>query len=128
MIYKRCSRCHKRIPTGTACECTRHRDYTPAEGIKKQYHTERWKQIRQIAMSRYAGIDVYALYKHGKILQADTVHHIEPTSDSPERFYDIDNLIPVSNASHKEIHRAYKTDEKEKMKDYLRESMRRFRK
>lgn len=127
MIYKRCSRCHKRIPAGTTCECARNREYTHAEGIKKQYHTERWKQIRRIVMSRYTGIDVYALYKHNRIVYADTVHHIDPTSENPNRFYDLSNLVPVSNDSHKEIHREYKTGEKKVMQEYLRDCMRKFR-
>lgn len=78
-------------------------------------------------MSRYAGIDVYALYKHNKIVYADTVHHIVPTSESPDCFYDLNNLVPVSNASHKEIHREYKTGEKKVMQEYLRDCVRKFR-
>lgn len=126
MIYKRCYKCHKRIPAGTTCECMKRREYAPAEGIKKQYHTDRWKELRKLIMSRYNGIDLYALYKYKEIVYADTVHHIEPTSEKPELFYADGNLIPVSDASHKEIHRLYKTSEKRDIQSFLHECLEKY--
>ena len=59
-------------------------------------------------MSRYGGIDQYALHKYGRILAADTVHHIVPAEEEPGLFWSPDNLIPVSRSSHDEIHTTYR--------------------
>ncbi|MBC6681328.1 HNH endonuclease [Zhenpiania hominis] len=121
MIYKRCVRCGKRIPSGTTCDCTK-REYNKPQGIKKQYHTQRWRRIRDYVINLYDGIDLYALYHEGKVQPADTVHHIIEAADSPSMFYHTDNLIPVSRDSHTEIHRRYKecdTKIKEELKAYL---------
>lgn len=72
-------------------------------------------------MWRNDGIDLYELYKYGGIAPADTVHHIEPTSEHQELFWTEDNLIPVSNKSHKEIHRLYKTEKKRETQDFLKD-------
>ena len=114
MIYKRCGRCGRRIPSGTACACYQRqqdkRIYKKAEGIKKEYHTQRWKELRAVALSRFDGLDVYLLYKYRRAAPADTAHHIEPASIRPELFYDLSNLLPVSRAGHVEIHERYKKE------------------
>lgn len=109
MIYKRCGQCGKRIPSGTTCEC-RKREYIGPRGIYKLYHTQRWQKLRAAVMSRYDGIDQWALRHHGRIEYAETVHHIIPTVDDETMFFRESNLIPVSRASHDEIHALYKTD------------------
>lgn len=127
VIYKRCARCGKRIPSGTTCSCyDKARDkrvYNKATGIKIEYHTQRWKDMRVYIMSLYNGIDIYMMYKHGKVMSADTVHHIERTADKPDLFYSDSNLIPVSDAAHREIHRRYKTEDttavQEELKQYI---------
>lgn len=109
MIYKRCPRCRKRIPTGTSCpDCKR--EYRAPEGTAKLYHTQRWRDLRDAVMARYDGLDQWALRRHGKIVYAETVHHITPTSEDGSLFFVMSNLIPVSRASHDEIHALYKTD------------------
>lgn len=115
MIYKRCGRCGKRIESGTTCQCYNRekRIYRPAEGIRKEYHSQRWKDLRTYVMSQYNGIDIYMLYKYGKVVPADTVHHIMPTCDSPGLFYSSDNLMPVSRQGHAEIHDRYKQENQE---------------
>lgn len=61
-------------------------------------------------MSKFSGIDQWALNKRGRVEPAETVHHIVPSVDDEELFYSQDNLIPVSRTSHDEIHALYKTD------------------
>lgn len=109
MIYKRCSLCGRRIPSGTECGC-RKREYNEPQGIYKLYHTQRWQKIRAAVISNYSGMDPWALKVHGRIECAETVHHIIPTVDDDTLFFSIKNLIPVSRASHDEIHAMYKTD------------------
>lgn len=129
MIYKRCGRCGKRIPTGTTCPCYSQdkRTYKKAEGIKVQYHSGRWRKTRDYVMHMYNGIDLYALHRYGRIVPADTVHHIEPTKDRPNLFYEISNLIPVSDSSHKEIHHRYKTEDMGKVMDELRSCLDKYK-
>ena len=112
MIYKRCGRCGKRIPSGTTCACLKRnsREYAKPVGIKKEYHTQRWKDLREYILVKYNGIDIYTLYKYGRIELADTVHHIEATRDRPDLFYSESNLIPVSRKGHEEIHARYKDE------------------
>lgn len=61
-------------------------------------------------LDKYNGIDIYTLYKHNKIVAADTVHHIELSQDRPDLFYSDTNLIPVSRTAHAEIHMRYEKD------------------
>lgn len=112
MIYKRCPRCGKRIPSGTQCpDCKR--EYSKPDGIYKLYHTKRWRDLRSYIMSRHNGVDLWALHRHGRIECAETVHHITPTTDDETMFFKAANLIPVSRSSHDEIHALYKTDKTE---------------
>ena len=66
MIYKRCSRCGSRVPAGTTCPCRKNniREYAKPTGIKKEYHTQRWKNLRQFVLNSYDGLDIYMMYKH----------------------------------------------------------------
>lgn len=131
MIYKRCARCGKRVPSGSTCSCykktLKDRVYAKAKGIKKEYHTQRWKDLREVVMSNYSGVDLYLLYRYGEVVPADTVHHIEPTNKRPDLFYAYDNLIPVSRQGHQWIHDRYKKESEEKVGEELREYQRRFR-
>ena len=134
MIYKRCPRCWKRIPSGTTCECyskyKEKRIYAPATGLKLLYHTTQWEKVRAYVMAQYNGIDLYAWYARHRIVPASTVHHITPAKEVGEAgFYEVENLLPVSDASHKEIHRAYRESEQAKkaMQDVLREAKRAWR-
>lgn len=121
MIYKRCGRCGKRILSGTTCECYKKykRSYKKPEGIKIEYHKDKWRRLRAAVISKYDGLDIFALYYLKRIEPADTVHHIEITSDRPDLFYRFDNLIPVGRHSHDIIHELYKKD-KEGTQNLLR--------
>jgi 5-methylcytosine-specific restriction protein A len=131
MIYKRCIRCGKRVEAGKTCECyTKYakqpKGYSKSVGNRAVYHTQRWGKLRAYVMSQHDGLDLYAWYVHDKIVLADTVHHIITVADDKDLSYSASNLIPVSDASHKEIHRAYKMgeDRKSEMQEILREAIR----
>lgn len=120
-IYKRCGRCGKRIESGTKCECKR--TYSKPVGIKNIYHSGDWRKVRNNIINKYNGVDIYAWMEHKKFETANTVHHIIPLKEDPNKKYDEDNLLPVSDASHKEIERKYKTEKKEmitKLQDMLK--------
>lgn len=110
MIYKRCSRCGKRIPAGEKCNCiktTHKREYISATGIKKNYHLNRWVKLRDSLLSLYSYTDQWALL-HGEMKPAEIIHHIIPAEEDPALFWSPDNLIPVSRASHDAIHELYR--------------------
>lgn len=123
MIYRQCGRCGRRIPSGTKCPCYSkdRRSYAKPSGIRKDYHTQRWKNLRQYVMTKYNGLDIYQLYKYHRAVPADTAHHIQPAAEKPERFYSDQNLIPVSRQSHEEIHNRYKH---ERQADVIKELQR----
>ena len=120
MIYKRCSRCGSRVPAGTTCPCRKNniREYAKPTGVKKEYHTQRWKNLRQFVLNSYDGLDIYMMYKHNRIVAADTVHHIELSQDRPDLFYSDSNLIPVSRAGHKEVHARYEREGKTVVQEF----------
>ena len=115
MIYKRCPHCKKRVPAGEKCGCGYKREYAPPEKTRRLYHSARWQKIRETVMGFYSGIDPYA-QKHGRIEYAFTVHHIVPAKEDPDRFWHLDNLIPLSRASHDEVHGRYRASDEEKRK------------
>lgn len=76
----------------------------------------------------YNSIDLWALYHHKRFATANTVHHIIPVKDDDSRKMDIDNLIPVSRDSHREIETLYKTSRKEQTQRELFDILARERK
>ena len=69
-------------------------------------------------LNRYDGLDIYMLYKHNRIITADTVHHIELSQDRPDLFYSDSNLIPVSRAGHKRYEKEGKAVVQEELRDF----------
>ena len=126
MIYIRCPHCGRRIPAGEKCSCGFKRDYADVtDRVKKQYHSARWTKTAKLVTSIFNGLDPYAL-KHGSLEYAEVVHHIVPTDEDSTRFFDTTNLIPLSKASHREVHRLYEVDEETKvhLQDELRSIVR----
>ena len=66
-------------------------------------------------MSRYNYMDQYALNVHNRIETADIIHHIVTAEEDPGKFWDPNNLIPVSRHSHDEIHTAYRAGGESKL-------------
>lgn len=110
MIYIRCPHCGRRIERGADCPCNFKREYSKTPPGRERYHGTRWQKTRAVVLALHNGLDAYAL-AHGRIEQADTVHHIIPSDECPDKFYDLDNLIPVSRHSHDEIHTIYRESE-----------------
>lgn len=112
MIYKRCPHCGRRIPSGTTCPCYK-RQYAPTKEGAEFYHTQRWQKLRAYIIAKFDGLDLWAQSK-GRIEYASTVHHIIPADEDRTQLFTEANLIPVSRASHAEIHKLYESNEAEK--------------
>lgn len=68
------------------------------------YNCKRWKTKRDSILRRDGYID-QVQKRFGRIIEADTVHHIYPAEDYPEFAYEDWNLISVNSAkTHNKCH------------------------
>lgn len=116
MIYKICTRCGKRIPEGTTCSCQKirkaesDRQYDRHQRDKKAtdfYRSPAWIQTRQRILNIDQHIDVYMYMTQGKVIPADTVHHIIPLREDWNRRLDSGNLMSLHHDTHSLIEREY---------------------
>lgn len=154
MILKLCNRCKKNlIPLGTSVckECeekykTEKRDRDRKDYFKKYneekrteiekemqlfYASSEWQELRKFVLEKYKYIDIWEYYEHHNIVEANILHHIIETKINPSLKMDKYNLIPCSYKSHQIFHNVLKygtEEEKQKLRDKLREYLERFRK
>lgn len=67
------------------------------------YKTAKWKHKRALILSRDGYQDQIAK-RYGKMLQADTVHHIFPREDFPEYEWCSWNMISLNHVTHNMLH------------------------
>lgn len=134
-IYKRCSRCGKRLLSGTECVCKkqwqqeRYKTYDKYARDKKSkqfYSSREWEKMREHVLELDGWLDVYIYMKEGKIIPADTVHHILPLREAPEHGLDPNNLISLSESTHSLIEKMY-TKNKAETEAELMEILRKYR-
>ncbi len=114
MIYKRCSLCNKRIPSGSNCDCKKKRHQKlKDEKSESFYDSKTWKRLRKEVKKYYFGLDFYAFYVHGLLVEGRTAHHIVPLEVDEALKTDFENLIYVSESSHREIHFLLENDYEE---------------
>lgn len=145
MLMKYCNRtgCNRMVPQGvryctahktvaTSQERQRHKEYDAHCRNKKAkdfYNSVQWRNARARALVRDNGIDVYLYIKEGRIVPADTVHHIVELSEDYSKRCAADNLISISEATHSMISKVYRDAAKKKeMQQTLRECMRVYKK
>ena len=114
-LYKRCSRCGKRILSGSVCPCikARHKEYDRYSRDKKskQYYDSReWEKARASALDADEHIDVYLFMTEGRIEIADSVHHIIPLKEAWEERNSLGNLISLNHDTHSMIEQMYKNN------------------
>lgn len=133
MIYKRCSRCGKRIESGKTCECVkqRHKEYDKYSRDKEAkvfYHSTNWERMRTHILNKFDGMDVYAYIMYGQVEPATTVHPIVELKDDKSQALLEHNLIPVSSSTHNLIHIAYdkSLSDKQAMQSILYECLRKM--
>lgn len=146
MAYmKYCNRCgcNQKVPQGVAY-CKKH-TITQAEKNRERhkeydthcrdrtakgfYNSDAWKVARAAALARDNGIDIYLYIVEGVIVPANMVHHIVELKEDYSKRCDVDNLISVSDHTHKTvIDKAYKDDiSRAQMQHTLRECIARYR-
>lgn len=143
-LLKYCNRngCNKLVPYGVRyCEAhyrnqtaenrERHKEYDAHcrnQKAKEFYNSAEWKAARARAMARDTGIDIYLYITEGRIVPADTVHHIVELMEDYSKRCDIDNLISISEATHSMISKAYKdAARKAAMQQTLRECIQEYK-
>lgn len=132
MLKKLCSYpgCHKVIEDGVKY-CDKHRDtdreryreykrrrMKDEEEARRQrfYNSKVWELFRAARAAEQLGIDIYEYYMAGKIVAAENYHHIEEITEDWARRLDAANVIGVSEANHRRIHKEYERSYKAKKK------------
>lgn len=67
------------------------------------YRSRRWKNKRNMILRR-DGYQCQASKRYGRIIQADTVHHIFPRHEYPQYEWCDWNLISLSSKEHDRMH------------------------
>ena len=131
MIYVICSRCGTKHLRGTECpkgcyaKLKKENNRMYDKYIRRNaefYNSTAWRNLRNVCRIKYNNICVYSYFKHNLIIKSETVHHITELEEDKARSLDINNLIPVSNSAHNEIHSLYRKD-KGKIQQELREML-----
>ncbi len=140
-LMKYCNRngCNKLVPQGvtyckahTYTKAERHKEYDSScrnQVSKTFYNSNGWKAARARALARDTGIDIYLYITEGKVIPADMVHHIIELTEDHSKRCNLDNLISVSDKTHKTvIDKAYKDKTKKaQMQDTLRECIEEYK-
>lgn len=76
------------------------------------YHSKEWEILRDYIIKKYKGLDVFAYCIENRIVPATTGHHIIGLKEDYSKGLVIDNIIPVSDESHRKIHAMYNRNRK----------------
>ena len=127
MLVRVCQVCGRLVRQGQRCICQkgRHKEYDRGRRDKQSaafYHSPQWVRLQRAIKARAGGCDEYIKATEGRLVPANTVHHIEPVRDAPGKRLDADNLILVSPRTHRMIHDRYAMGETERtaMQERLR--------
>ena len=69
----------------------------------KKYKSKQWRYTRAFILARDKYICQY-FKRFGVTKNADVVHHIYPSNDYPSLFFNVNNLISLSNEAHEKMH------------------------
>lgn len=145
MLKKLCSYpgCHKVVEAGVKY-CDRHkntdrekyREYkrkrmeNEEEARRQQfYNSKAWEGFRANQEAVQFGVDIFEYYTTGIVITAEQYHHIEEVTEAWHRRLDRDNVIGLSEANHRRIHKEYDRGymAKKKMQRTLCDMLQRFR-
>lgn len=114
-LFKRCSRCGRRLPAGSTCPCAKRRHqeydrYSRDRRSKEFYNGQEWISARAAALDVDGGIDVYLYMTQGMVVAADSVHHIVALKDDWSLRAELSNLISLHHDTHSQIEAMYRRD------------------
>lgn len=128
-ISKICNRCRTKYPVGTQCpngcyvkakkESNKFYDKYQRKN-KDIYHSKQWELIRKECLSNYDSLCLYTLFKYDKAVPATMIHHIIEINADPSKAYDIENLIPLSDEAHREVHHRYNIEDIKEVQQELK--------
>nr|DAN87589.1 MAG TPA: HNH endonuclease bacteriophage, HNH Endonuclease, DNA.52A [Caudoviricetes sp.] len=119
MLMRICSACGRQVRVGESCSCLKERQksYDRDNRNKKAaslYHSRPWQLLQLAVKSRAQYIDEYVMYYEKRMTAGRIAHHIIPVDERPDLALNPQNLVYVSDKTHKLIHDAYKRGGKEK--------------
>lgn len=109
------------------CHCLTRRGRDIVYTAKKAdpfYKSRRWRAVRDAALAR-DGYICQESKRYGKMVQADTVHHVFPRELFPEYQYAMWNLISLAGPVHDQMHDRVTGDLTQKGRELLRRVARR---
>lgn len=71
------------------------------------YHSKSWSALRSMIVMSANGFDEYELAFNSRLVIGTIVHHIIPVDECPALRLNRNNLILLSDKTHKLVHRAY---------------------
>lgn len=90
------------------------------------YKNKKWLHVREMALRR-DGYQCQLSKRYGKIVQANTVHHIFPRDEYPEYSYELWNLISLTTEMHNTLHDRLTNKLTSEGIDLLRRTARRYK-
>lgn len=136
MLKKYCSRCNIRLINRNEKYCSicaskenRHKEYKKYRIDDKEqrfYKSKEWNVIRSIIKDKDNGLCLKCL-KNKVISPMNTVHHIEELKANWSKRLDEGNLISLCEQCHQSIHKKYKTENKVKVQEELKNIIKKFR-
>lgn len=117
-LKKICGKCKKEVidfdeTQCRKCQSANNKTYDLTKRDKRSkdfYNSKPWRALRHKLFNLYGNIDLWHFAKTGEYKEANTLHHIIELTEDWSKRLDPNNLIPVSNESHSEIHKAYQKD------------------
>lgn len=70
---------------------------------RRFYNTSKWERKREVILKR-DGYQCRHCKRYGKIVPANTVHHIIPAAVRPELIYNNHNLLSLCTSCHEKMH------------------------
>ena len=90
------------------------------------YNSAEWSRVRQRVLD-LDKIDVYLYMTQGRVVPADTVHHIVPLKSDWNKRLDINNLMSLHHDTHSTLEREYASRGEKSMVYTLYIFLRKFR-
>ena len=120
-MLKSCSLCGRVHSPNYNCKAKqdRSKEHFNKRTDKEFYNSSEWDDVRQEVLDMYNNVDLFSFYIKGKIVEANNVHHIEPLRGSLEGALEVGNLIPLSDSTHRFVHKLYKLGYKKELQKFL---------